>query len=289
MNDFDDIVRSTRAEFEPSRADRERVKHRLAAKIAGVGVAASLTAGTAHAAKASSLLAGQSLLGLSKLFFGSMFVTCAGIGAVAVVTRSWSSSHAEPRPVTAQVAGGARKAAPQVPKKPEAAAPSPTMTATSMLADTAAPPESAPVLKVMLAPTAAVPARNIEPLSSAPLAAPVPAASSGSELEAELAELRAARRATTGGDHAQALRLLEELDRRYPDGSLLEERAALRVIASCAAGVDGAARAVAFLQRYPASIYTAKVRRACASDGKTGEHAAPASSATFTDVPEVGH
>jgi hypothetical protein len=290
MNDFDDIVRSTRAEFEPSRADRERVKRQLAAQIAGVGVAASLTASTAHAAKASGLLAGQSLLGLSKLFFGSMFVTCAGIGAITVATRTWSGSRAEAPPVAARASTGARSVtATNAPRGPDAAPTSATVTTTNATVDAAASAGVALAPEVAPAPDEATPMRNVEPRSGGPLAAPAPSASSGSELEAELADLRAARQANTEGDQVRALRLLDELDRRYPDGRLLEERAALRAMASCAAGVDGATRARAFVQRYPASIYAAKVRRACASGGEDGEHAAPASSATFTDVPEVGH
>jgi outer membrane protein assembly factor BamD (BamD/ComL family) len=93
--------------------------------------------------------------------------------------------------------------------------------------------------------------------------------------------LREARGALTDGDLVGAARALDGLDQRYPEGLLLEERRALRAMTNCKAGTTRQGGTV-FLQRYPASIYAAKVRRTCGL-----ESASP--SAGVTGAPSAGH
>jgi hypothetical protein len=82
----------------------------------------------------------------------------------------------------------------------------------------------------------------------------------------EISMLQGARRALIRDDAAAALDILAELDERFSSGALLEERAAVRVLALCAAGDVGAALQArgAFLEQHPTSIYAPRVRASCA-------------------------
>jgi len=99
----------------------------------------------------------------------------------------------------------------------------------------------------------------------------------------QLALLREARAASTSGNHERARRLLDALDLRHPQGLLLEERSALRVLTECEASGSAQARASAFLLRYPASVYAAKVRRACGIETEVLPAPSTAATATFSD------
>jgi hypothetical protein len=64
----------------------------------------------------------------------------------------------------------------------------------------------------------------------------------------------------------QALVLLGQLDRDVPGGQLAEERLAVFARARCGLGLGSpAAIAREFAQRYPKSVYFARVRQACAA------------------------
>jgi len=71
--------------------------------------------------------------------------------------------------------------------------------------------------------------------------------------------------ALRGGRPAEALRLLDGQARRFPQGALVEERAASRVFALCAAGrqTEARERAAGFLQRYPDSLLGDRVKESC--------------------------
>lgn len=277
MNDFDEIVRLTRDEFEPSVTDRVRVKQRLSAKVAGLGLTVSLATG-ASAARAGSLLGGQSLGALSKLFFGSMVATCVGVGGVVAVARSVTRPVGPADVPTVQ----ARQAASKSSRGSSGVAPSARNSADVAPAAPALP-VGEPATPAALVPT--VPMRGESRSRIWTEAEPLPAsaapAASGAELEAELGLLHEARGALTDGDLARATSALDSLDQRYPAGLLLEERRALRAMTNCKAGTSRQAGTV-FLQRYPASIYAAKVRRTCGL-----ESASPA--VGVTDAPSAGH
>jgi hypothetical protein len=79
--------------------------------------------------------------------------------------------------------------------------------------------------------------------------------------------LRAVERALREGTPGFALSLLRELDRKVPNGRLLEERLATRTIARCASGDVplGVNLAEDFAERYPDSVYGRRVSDACAA------------------------
>lgn len=275
MNAMDQVIRGARAEFEPSAADRERVKRRLLARAAGMGLVVSLAAqGSAGAAPLASALAGQSLGLLSKWFFGSMLATFAVGGVVVGATRGFSTAATVPgaRDHAAVVlprakSAGALRASPEAPLSPVASEPpggAASSSATSSAASVGA---------------FVAPAPRVDPTLPG-----------SAELEAELGLLREARLASTRGEVAHAQKVLDALDLWHPRGQLLEERAALRAITNCEAASSVTSRAASdFLKRYPASVYAAKVRHACRIGAEAAPQPSPGATATFTDPVPVGH
>jgi hypothetical protein len=85
------------------------------------------------------------------------------------------------------------------------------------------------------------------------------------DLSAETTLIARAQAATNRGDSGEALKLLEQYDRQFAHGALVEERAAARVFALCSSGQREAARAevARFLARWPRSPQVARVRGAC--------------------------
>ncbi|MCA9627642.1 MAG: hypothetical protein KC766_08255 [Myxococcales bacterium] len=83
-----------------------------------------------------------------------------------------------------------------------------------------------------------------------------------SQLEAERTVLAAARRSLQGGDAAGSLRLLTELNRRFPRLLLGQEHEALsiRALAASGARAQARARAARFVALYPTSPLTPGVR-----------------------------
>jgi hypothetical protein len=99
----------------------------------------------------------------------------------------------------------------------------------------------------------------------------------------ELRLLRRAERALRAGDPTLALILIDQLDRSHPRSALVEERSAARVLAECArSGELAKPEAGRFLEKYPSSVYSDRVWRACgleragipdsAADVRAGEH-----------------
>lgn len=90
-----------------------------------------------------------------------------------------------------------------------------------------------------------------------------------SSLNDELALLRRVERALRNNDPALARALLAELDERFPDSRLGEERAAARRIADCRSAESGASESArAFLREHAASVYRKRIVLACALDGE---------------------
>jgi hypothetical protein len=81
----------------------------------------------------------------------------------------------------------------------------------------------------------------------------------------ELTLLSRAERALRAGEAALALTFLDELDRRLPRSTLLEERRAARLLADCLLAVPGApARAQQFLHQHRGSVYSDRLQSTCA-------------------------
>lgn len=136
------------------------------------------------------------------------------------------------------------------------------------------PPERA--LKVDVAAPAPVPAAPAPSAPPVPPVAPEPTVRESAPSpanaartprarrtdEAELELLRAAHSAYVGRHFANALVLVAEHARRYPNGLLAEEREALRVRSLAAAGRTEEARraATAFAAHFPRSVLVPKLR-----------------------------
>ena len=86
-----------------------------------------------------------------------------------------------------------------------------------------------------------------------------------SALAAEAALLQRAQTALAAGAPEEALARLGEHAREFPAGVLAQERAALRVVALCAAGRarEGRAEAASFLRAHAGSVLAERVRGAC--------------------------
>lgn len=101
-----------------------------------------------------------------------------------------------------------------------------------------------------------------------PTAQPDRAPQPESSLAAETRLLDRARQAVAAGRPTDALAILREAASRFPDGVLVQERAALRVVAMCDAGRYEAGReaAAAFMRSHPRSALRPRVESACAED-----------------------
>jgi hypothetical protein len=265
---------------EPSSADRDRVRARLAlalvattgtfavgtAKIAAGSLAPATTAAAAPAAGvvgtvgavgtagagAGVVTAASVGVGMKVVLGVVALVAVAGAGGVAVSQRRASVSP----PAVASVANANAVAAAAVPVSPVApvalAAPAPAPAPASA---------SAPALELDDPPSSAV-----VPATSAPHAS---AASATPDVAEELVLLREARSALKAGDPARSLQLLAEHAHRFPHGALTEEREAARAVASCAradsgGSADEARAAVArFFRAYPRSLHASRVHAAC--------------------------
>lgn len=117
--------------------------------------------------------------------------------------------------------------------------------------------------------TPAIPVESLAPVPTVAekkVVAPAPAqADPQSTLDAELALLTSAKKAINDSDPTRSLAILDEHQRKYPDGILAEERASTRVFALCAANRTAEAKTSAqdFLAKYPRSPSAPRVRASC--------------------------
>jgi hypothetical protein len=90
-------------------------------------------------------------------------------------------------------------------------------------------------------------------------------AEAGDSLSDEMDLLKRAKLALSRGEAKRAASLLDEHARRFPDGVLLQERQALRVVALCDAGelARGREEAKRFLSAHPKAALAERVRAAC--------------------------
>jgi len=88
----------------------------------------------------------------------------------------------------------------------------------------------------------------------------------GSTLAQELSLLQRARRALNRSDARLALGIVQSLDERFPNGVLMEERSATRILSLCQLERTEEARDQAhrFLAAHPRSVYAERVRDSCA-------------------------
>jgi hypothetical protein len=112
------------------------------------------------------------------------------------------------------------------------------------------------------APTSAPPVPTIRKAASAPAASTV-----SDTLGIERGMIDDARSKLASGDAEAALRRLDEHAQRFPKARLVEEREALAIqaLADLGKGADARARAKAFHEQYPTSVYGAAVGAAIGS------------------------
>jgi hypothetical protein len=141
-----------------------------------------------------------------------------------------------------------------------------------------------PVSPAEVAPEAVAAAPELESAAAATGAAPVllggsparasdsgtlrraVARDSGSTLAQELSLLQRARRALNRNDARLALGIVKSLDERFPNGVLMEERSATRILSLCQLERTEEARDQGhrFLAAHPRSVYADRVRDSCA-------------------------
>jgi hypothetical protein len=184
-----------------------------------------------------------------------------GTGAVVVAKRQLASSAPV---VVASVVSPVSRPVPARPLPSRTEAPSQGARPAAESPITVSPVSSAPVDPVNPAPGPQPAPVAAQPLSRINEVKAPPAPSSAS-LEAEVALVRDARAALSRDDAAHALALLDDHARRFPDGAMAQDRDALQVFATCAAGQSDAARELAtrFLSLHAASPYAASVKASC--------------------------
>jgi hypothetical protein len=237
MTDLDSraraLIDAAREGDQPSRADRDRIKHTVLLRAAAVGATASIagaaTAGTLSVA--------------AKVGAVVLVATLAGGGTVGVI-RLREARHAA-SPSRQQTAHARTVIAPKVERMmPEA------------------PAEAVPEMVVPARPESKV-HRAEKPRK---LAEPAPPESNAEDhINAEVTVLKRAREALRVGHPAQALRALAEYDRLFGRGALGEERQAMAAIALCQVkpGPASSTQAEAFIRSAPASPLVERVRAAC--------------------------
>jgi len=213
--------------------DRSRLKRAVLAQAAAASVVATTSTAAAWTTVAAKVAAGVAIVG-----------SVVGVSVVAGVVPTWmAKTPAAPVAVTA----------PHVPAR-QAEAREPAISIPP-------PPPGAPAVT---APAVVPLPLPVQPAVSVPVAKPHEAVRP-SALEEETRGWNDADDALRRGDHDTALRLLSELDARFPEGALAPERAAERVFALCAAGRTDEARQASneFFRRQSVGPLAARVRAAC--------------------------
>jgi hypothetical protein len=225
------VLGHTRREMAPTHDDAGRVRAALAAQLgaAALGEAATASAG------------GSFLSSLGSIKGALLFVTAIG-GGSAVLGLSFRADDA-----VSTVA----------PARPTNAVPVPKVTTEARLS-----PEPE---KHATAPGAAAPPELPSSKRSAPTPSGVAQRETANRLAEEVRLLKRADQALRQGAPDVAQGLLDQLATSFPNGQLLEERAATKTLLSCQRRRDARAQAAArhFLSTHPASVYAARVRAAC--------------------------
>lgn len=285
MNDLSDdakaLFEAARPGHEPTQRDREQVRAGLLIRIGGAaatlgvaqtGAAASLGPGAAMASGAKTLLALKLIVGL----------TIAG-GAGTVAYRSLapgaptSNTSVRARGPTDGATGSAGALGPALKQQGQDA-----KQEASDIGFEASPPAKPPAVAARptherspdgLEPTGSEAATFPEPERRSRVAGAKPGAGTfpdetprSSDLSREARALSVVQRAVRDGRSSEALALLDQQDRDFPQGELRQERVAARVVALCAAGRASEARALAasFLAQAPRSPLAARMRTVCA-------------------------
>ncbi len=237
------LLESAMRSDDPSEMDRARMRSKLASQLGAAAFAVGLGAAAGKAASAS---AGSSAAQ------GAVLAKGAGFGVLKGATLSLFAKGALTAGLSAALglsiwAAQERMANTRLPKTPVVAAASTQM------------PAPAPVVEPL------VEAPVVEELAPAPQAAASVQKSRAPEdtLALELSLLAKAQEALRADNPSSALSLALEHKRRYPRGSLREERHGIEALARCALGHDGQQVLSQLQQVSPNSPLLERVRKAC--------------------------
>jgi hypothetical protein len=257
MNDLGPEARSlleaARGADAPTRADRARIKHAVALRVATVGAASMAAGGAAAMTLATKVTVAALTVAVLGGGSASLWAWKAHTAALPAALHPTASRHSASRTLPAlPFQPGAAPEAPAVVEEPHPKPQPPEMRRREAVRGEPRPAETASVSVVASAP------------------APRPALDS---LDPELTVLRQAQEDLRAGLPAQALRRLDEYDRRFGKGTLNEERRAIGAIALCQAHPGPAAQAQAerFLRAAPQSPLAGRVRSACQKSDETAK------------------
>ncbi len=268
-SDFDDFLDAAREDARASAStteDARRVEASLSAYVSlrrplpaavndALGTAiASASAADAQGARA---VTKKGLAASTSWLKPSAFVVAVlglSLASYSVATIPSSTPEAAPAPGVASQTRAAPAATAAFELPPSSA---PSVTPRSSLAS----PVDLPAAKSLA--EAKEPAQPKGPLTPPPRAA----RPTGHEdtLDAELALLSRVTSALHEGRAARALELVDEHDRRFPNGALMPEFASQRVfaLASLRRHTEACREATTFLAKYPKSPFSSQVRSAC--------------------------
>jgi hypothetical protein len=187
-----------------------------------------------------------------------------GLAIAAGLTLTLLGVQRAAQPIARATRGDAAPyAGPGAPERAALAAGAPSAPTRAPMA-TPVPEDRSVVARDEPQPGAAPRRRPVEP-APVPGDSSTPPAASASALAAEASLLQRAQTAQAAGQPEAALVLLEQHAREHPAGVLTPERAALRVVALCAAGreAEGRAEAAEFLRAHAGSVLAGRVRGAC--------------------------
>lgn len=147
-----------------------------------------------------------------------------------------------------------------VPPAPVVSSPAPEVAAEVPLVSAAPVREEAAPPPVALS----APAPKARAATSLPTK-PTPSVASEDAAAEELTLVRQMQQALRAGNASQALSLAETHARRFPRGTLAEEREGVRAVARCRLAAPGERAAIleAFSQRFGSSPYAGRVKQAC--------------------------
>ncbi len=262
------LERARRGGTAATMEDHARVKRRLLAQI-GMGAAATAisTSGGASAGLTTAGAASTAWASAAKIVVA--LAVGAGAGTGVVLTYGARSAH-EPRAVPLPASSAPVVAAPVAPMIPRGE-PSADPPASEALPEWQPPPPvvrdraARPFVAATIEPSNAPPPTENAPMPVSTKSATQPEPAGPATVAAEAELLRQADGAVKAGQPARALALLDEHAARFPNGILIEEREAERIVVLCALGRTDEARAAAsqFLRARPHSPLGRRVRESC--------------------------
>lgn len=285
--DCEALYRAARAEEQPAAADRRAVRLAVMASVAATVQLASVgSASAAWSTATTGALAPQvggvtSALGGAKglihLLAGGKFLTGLLVGAVAGTALSAAAFVAIPPSPTASkistpLATTARDERPSVPQEGRARAtdfrpefPSKVHGAIDRGATLESVPRPLTEAKPLGESTPYARALPVRPLAANEPSQLATGAGTPDRLLEETRALARVQEALSRNAPEEALALLQTQERKYPAGQLVQERAAARVLATCASGnaAEASKARSQFLSAYPDSPLIRRVLQGC--------------------------